>query len=358
MEKSPEDLLEFVDFTHIVDFLSPAEALEMLRRAQPGKDMRAESLYRRGPAAYNTAGWSALPDDLLVPKTREMLEQSWPQIKLKVGANYSSAGLDAAVSSDLVRLIKVFDTIRRSGRAMKVAMDCNQIFDPVSAADYITRLALSLDDAGAAAGAEFRLAWFEEPTHPASALGHRQVKSLMRRRLRESGREDLAVPIATGEHCPSLVTFKDMLAGTTEDFPPIDIVQPDYSRLGGIGDLIAVVLMARKAGTLICPHAGGIGLCEGVANLQAFHEALFGAQEGAVLEFVEGGLHEGVYQHPASVVNGHYVLPRGAVGNATALTESARRTYGVPDGDAWRIPENRDWAARLVAGMKGSRDAR
>ncbi len=347
-EKSPEDLLAFIDFTHIADFLPRDQALDMLHRAQPGKSDRIEALYKTGPAAYNTAGWSAVPDDLLVIKTKDMLQKAWPQIKIKVGAKFPTEGLDAALASDLPRLLKVFDTIRASDKTMKVAVDSNQIFDPATAVEYITRLALALDDAGRKHNADYRLAWFEEPTSPLSALGHLQIKHNMRERLRDLGKEHLAVPIATGEHCPAPIVFKDLLAGVPGILESIDIVQPDYARVGGIGDLLAIILMARKANALICPHAGGIGLCEGVMNVQALNEALFGPQPGAVLEFVEGGLHQGVYQHPASVHNGHYVLPSGPIGNATALTPYAKQTYLLPTGSAWCKPENQSWATRLM----------
>jgi len=345
-EKTPEDLAAFIDFTHIQDFLSREEALEMLRRAQAGKVQRIEALYQQGPAAYNTAGWSAVPDEMLVAKTRDMLQKSWPQIKVKAGAKYPTEGLEAALAFDFPRLKKVFETISHAASQMKVAIDSNAIFDPATAAEYITRLAVALDDAGG-----HRIAWFEEPTHAASALGHLQVKRAMHERLRAMGREHIAVPIATGEHCPAPVIFKDMLSGA---LGRIDIVQADYSRVGGVGDLIAITLMARKAGALICPHAGGIGLCEGVVNVQAFHEALFGPQAGAVVEFVEGGLHEGVYQFPARVKEGHYVLHRGPVGNATALTDLGKNTYRLPAGSIWRKPENHAWGHRLTVSTKGN----
>lgn len=130
---------------------------------------------------------------------------------------------------------------------------------------------------------------------------------------------------------------------------PIDVVQLDYSRVGGIGDHLATMLMARKTGVSICPHAGGVGLCEGVVNVQSLKQALFGKGKDEVLEYVEGGLHEGVYSSPALVQNGHYILHKGAIGNGTALTDEGERKYKVPGGTEWLTDKTRSLASEYFS---------
>ena len=92
-----------------------------------------------------------------------------------------------------------------------------------------------------------------------------------------------------------------------------------------------------------------MGLCEGVVNIQALKEVLFGTRPGEVLEFVEGGLHEGVYAYPSSVKNSRYVMHRGAIGTGTSMTTEGEKIYRLPEGTVWQLPANKKLAHELVS---------
>lgn len=376
----PAEIVEFIDFEHIGDIVSPAAALAILQAAEVGKQTRIEKIYEKGLLAYNTAGWSGITNDGLVAQTRKMITAGWPQIKIKVGATYTAARIEAdrrenvlsrddidkiavqAADHDAERLLLVYQTIlsedRRAAR-MKVAVDSNQVFDTRSAIVFIRRLAERLY----AASPAFKIDWFEEPTNQHSAMGHMEIQQALNRAF-EHYDPPLHVPISTGEHGASPVTFKDLLHapafdGSGEKYA-IDVIQMDYSRVAGIGDNLAILLLAWKArqegrDVRICPHSGGIGLCEGIRNIQAIKEALFGDTNNAgvedILEFVaeeQRSVHEGVFENPAVVVNGYYRMPR-TPGVGVDYTAGGKQLYRLPDGDAWRAtPELAELAKKFL----------
>lgn len=363
----PEEFIEFIDFEHISDVVSPSEALAMLQAAQHGKQKRIEKIYDTGLLAYNTAGWSGINNAGLVEQTRRMIAAGWPQIKIKVGATYSAARTEAdrrgqvlsrddidriaiqAADGDAERLLLVYETILREDKRparMKVAVDSNQVFDTRSAVVFIRQLAQRLY----AANPAFKIDWFEEPTNQHSATGHVEIQQELNRAFKHYD-PPLHVSISTGEHGASPVTFKDLLHapafnGSGEKYA-IDVIQMDYSRVAGIGDNLAILLLAQKArmegrDVRICPHSGGIGLCEGVRNIQAIKEALFGDTNNTgmedILEFVaeeNRSVHEGVFENPAVVKNGYYQMSN-MPGVGVDYTAKGKQEYRLPDGDAWK----------------------
>lgn len=369
-DRSPEELLAFIDFEHLGDVLSPREALAIFQQAQEGKQQRIEEIYQRGLLAYNTAGWSGISLEGLADQTVRMIRAGWPQIKIKVAASWSALRAKAdeegrvpdreeldrmalqAAREDAERLILVYRTIDQQDsreRKMTVAVDSNQVFDPHSALVFITALAEQIY----ADNPAHKLEWFEEPVNQHSAQGHVWLQQQLTRTFGDYN-PPLQVPISTGEHGASPVTFKDLLHapaldGGSERYA-IDVIQMDYSRVGGIGDNLAILLLAQKArlegrDVRICPHTGGIGLCEGMRQVQAVKQALFGSTNRGgvadILEFVAEetrSVHEGVFINPAVVVDGYYQMNR-TPGVGVDYTDEGIVNYRLPDGKAWQANE-------------------
>lgn len=379
VDMDPEDLVEFVDFEPIGDVLSPAEALAMLKNAQAGKEQRIEQIYKQGLLAYNTAGWSGISNEGLVDQTRKMLRAGWPQIKIKVGASYTAARMEAqnqrrvlsrddidrmaldAANEDAERMLWVYQTIEQEdsrSEKMKVAIDSNQVFDNRSAFIFARQLAQKLYDASP----DYKIEWFEEPCNQHSAIAHVELQQALNRAFQDYD-PPLRVPISTGEHGAAPIIFKDLLhapalsEGAKKEKFAIDVIQMDYARVGGIGDNLAILLLAQKAreegrDVRICPHTGGIGLCEGMRQVQAIKQALFGSTNLAgvpdILEYVaeeERSVHEGVFTNPALVKQGYYQMNREP-GVGVDYTARGKRDYTLPIGDAWLANEKFSRLAR------------
>ena len=366
-EMSPEDLLEFIDFEQIGDVVSPVEALSIFEVAQDDKQERIAKIYEKGLLAYNTAGWSGISNEGLIDQTKKMINAGWPQIKIKVGASYTAARAQAeqqgrtlsrkdiddiaiqAANDDAERMVLVYRTIDKEDKRshkMKVAVDSNQVFDPRSAIVFIKQLAEKLYTVAPG----YKIEWFEEPTNQHSALGHVQIQHALNREFMHYD-PPLHVPVSTGEQGASPVTFKDLLHapafdGTGKKYA-IDVIQMDYSRVAGIADNLSILLLAKKArlegrDVRICPHTGGIGLCEGMRNVQAIKEALFGSTNDAgiedILEFVaeeKRSVHEGVFENPAIVKNGYYQMSK-TPGVGVDYTDKGKHDYLLPDGNVWQ----------------------
>lgn len=371
-DMSPEELLEFIDFEPIGDVLSPEQALNMLQQAQEGKQERIRQIYQQGLLAYNTAGWSGISNEGLIDQTRKMLQSGWPQIKIKVGASYTAARMQAdeaqqvlsredidrialqAANEDAERMILVYKTIEREDprtQKMKVAVDSNQVFDTRSAFIFAHQLALTLYETSP----EYQIEWFEEPCNQHSAMAHVELQQALNRAFADYD-PPLRVPISTGEHGASPITFKDLLhapalGGQSQEKYAIDVIQMDYARVGGIGDNLAILLLAQKAreegrDVRICPHTGGIGLCEGMRNVQALKQALFGPDNRAgvpdILEYVaeeERSVHEGVFTNPAIIDQGYYQMSREP-GVGVDYTARGKQDYTLPGGDAWQASDH------------------
>jgi L-fuconate dehydratase len=288
-----EEIVRTIDFRYITDALTAEEAVHLLRERSSGMEKRLTKLQHEGYPAYTTSvGWFGFSDEKIVRLCDEALADGWTHFKLKVGG-YPDDDLRRA------RLVR-----SRIGPANKLMLDANQKWDVEEA---ITRTR---------ALAEVNPWWMEEPTSPDDILGHARI------------RRETKIPIATGEHCHNRVMFKQLMQANA-----IDICQIDSCRLAGVNENLAVILMAAKFNIPVCPHAGGVGLCEYVQHLSAFDYLRVSAtMEGRVTEYV-GHLHEH-FTHPVRIRNAHYLLPEKP-GYGAEIYPETLRDYSFPDGPVW-----------------------
>jgi len=291
---SPEELVELVDFRYLSDALTPEEALEILRRAEPGRAAREQQLLATGYPAYTTTpGWLGYSDAKLARLCAEAVADGYTQIKLKVGADLA----------DDVRRMRI--AREACGPDVRIAVDANQRWDVGDAVRWIRALE------------PFDPWWVEEPTSPDDVLGHAAIRRAVH-----------PVRIATGEHVQNRVVFKQLMQAEA-----IDVVQIDAARVAGVNENIAILLLAAKFGLPVCPHAGGVGLCELVQHLSMFdYVAVSGSAEGRVIEYVDH-LHEH-FVDPVVVEAAHYRPPQ-APGFSAALTPEALAAHLYPAGSAW-----------------------
>jgi L-fuconate dehydratase len=268
-EMSPEEVVRAVDFRYITDALTPGEALAILRKLEPTKARRVQELLDRGYPAYTTSvGWLGYPDEKIRNLCRETLAQGFTGFKMKVGRS---------VEDDVRRAALIREEI---GWDRSLMMDANQVWDVDQAIAHMEPLA------------RFQPRWIEEPTSPDDILGHARI-----------ARAVAPIGVATGEHCHNRVMFKQLLQAES-----IRYCQIDSCRLGGVNEVIAVLLMAAKFGIAVCPHAGGVGLCEQVQHLSFFdYVSVSGSMEDRVIEYVDH-LHEH-FEDPVRVEGGRYLAP-------------------------------------------------
>ena len=297
-DMTPRQVVSLIDFRYITDALTPEEALEMLERQVPGKAQREQELLARGYPAYTTsAGWIGYSDEGIRALVRAALADGWRHFKVKVGGE---------PEDDERRVALVREEIGPDNTLM---IDANQNWDVGEAIERVTALA------------RHRLWWIEEPTSPDDVLGHAAVAQA----VRQAG-----VGVATGEHCANRVIFKQLLQAEA-----IDFCQIDSCRLGGVNENLAVILMAAKFGVPVCPHAGGVGLCEYVQHLSMFdYLAVSGTMDGRVTEFVDH-LHEH-FEDPVVIRRARY-MPPSRPGYSITIKPESRAEYRYPDGPAWRI---------------------
>ncbi len=291
---SPAQLVALVDFRYLTDALTRAEALAILERAVPGRAVREAELRRDGYPAYTTsAGWLGYDDDKIRRLCREALDDGWTNFKLKVGADLG----------DDVRRARIMREAIGPGRML--AVDANQRWDVGEAIDWMAHLA------------PFDPYWIEEPTSPDDILGHAAI-----------ARAVAPIRVATGEHVHNRVMFKQLLQAEA-----ISVCQIDACRLGGVNEVLAVLLLAAKFGIPVCPHAGGVGLCELVQHLSAFdYIAVSGELDGRMIEYVDH-LHEH-FLDPVEIRLGHYQLPSMPGYSAEMRPETLAR-FRYPDGLEW-----------------------
>ncbi|WP_446742181.1 L-fuconate dehydratase [Silvibacterium acidisoli] len=294
-DMEPEEIVRAVDFKYITDALTPEEALELLRARRPGMEERLAELQKTGYPAYTTsAGWFGYSDEKIIRLCDEALAEGWTHFKLKVGGG----------AEDDLRRARLMRS--RIGADNRLMMDANQRWDVDEAIERTTQLA------------ELNPWWMEEPTSPDDILGHARIR-----------REVPGVRVATGEHCQNRVMFKQLMQAGA-----IDVCQIDSCRLAGVNENIAVILMAAKFNIPVCPHAGGVGLCEYVQHLSAFDYLRVSASlENRVTEFVDH-LHEH-FVDPVRIRNAHYLLPEKPGYSAEIFPETLR-DYSYPDGKVWR----------------------
>ena len=295
-ELSPEQLVATIDFRYLSDALTPDEALQMLRAAEPAKAARIEQLLAEGYPAYTTSpGWLGYSDEKMLRLTREAVADGFRTIKLKVGLS---------LEDDVRRCRLVREAV---GPDVAIAVDANQRWDVQAAIDWLRRLE------------GFDLAWIEEPTSPDDVLGHAAI------------RRAVSVPVSTGEHTQNRVIFKQLFQAGA-----VDLVQIDAARVGGVNENLAILLMAAKFGVRVFPHAGGVGLCELVQHLaMADFVAITGRKEDRAIEFVDH-LHEH-FDDPVTIRDGHYIAPT-APGFSARMHERTLLEYSFPDGPVWQEP--------------------
>ncbi|MDW8325156.1 MAG: enolase C-terminal domain-like protein [Anaerolineales bacterium] len=294
-DMAPEELVRCIDFRYLSDVLTPEEAVALLRKQAPGKAAREAEVLRDGYPAYLTsAGWLGYGDEHIRQLCRQALAEGWTHFKIKVGRD---------VQDDLRRCAIVRETIGPHNRLM---VDANQAWDVPQAIAHIRQLA------------QFDLWWVEEPTSPDDVLGHAAI-----------ARAIAPIRVATGEHCQNRVIFKQLMQANALHF-----CQIDSCRLGGVNEVLAVYLLAAKFGLPVCPHAGGVGLCEYVQHLQIFdYLCVSGSMEDRVIEYVDH-LHEH-FEHPVVIRNGRY-LPPSAPGYSITIKPASLAEYEFPHGPAWR----------------------
>ena len=294
-DMTPEQIVSQIDFRYLTDALTPDQALEILRAAEPGKPERIERLLAEGYPAYTTSpGWLGYPDDKLQRLAREAVEAGFRTIKLKVGLS---------LDDDIRRCRLVRATV---GPEIAVAIDANQRWDVQQAIEWLRPLK------------EFGLAWIEEPTSPDDILGHAVIR-----------RGVAPTPVSTGEHTHNRVMFKQLFQAQA-----VDLVQIDAARVGGVNENLAILLLAAKYGVRVFPHAGGVGLCELVQHLaMADFIAITGKKEDRAIEFVDH-LHEH-FIDPVTIRDGRYLAPTRP-GFSAEMHARSIAEHAFPGGIVWR----------------------
>lgn len=292
---TPEQLVAVIDFRYLDDVLSPAEALGILRRNLDGRAEREAYMLREGFPAYTTsAGWMGYPEEKVTALAQEAVKAGFDHLKLKVG-------LDSEGDRRRAGLLRAAIGPRR-----KLMIDANQVWGVEEAIRRTRELA------------EFDPWWVEEPTNPDDLLGLQRIRTGVR-----------PIGVATGEHVHNRVMFKQLF-----QLEAIDFCQVDSCRLGGVNEVLAVLLLAAKHGVPVCPHAGGVGLCEYVQHLAIFDYIAVGASlENRVCEYVDH-LHEH-FLEPVRVVRARYQAPL-APGYSIQMRPESLDAFAFPDGSAWR----------------------
>ena len=293
-DMSPEELVACVDFRYIEDALAPDEAVDILRLNVATRPAREMEMLRDGFPAYTTsAGWLGYSDEKILALAKQAVVAGFTDLKLKVGGD---------PGSDLRRARILREAI---GPERRLMLDANQVWGVEQAVTAVRALA------------EVDPWWIEEPTSPDDVLGHRRIRDSIE-----------PIGVATGEHVHNRVMFKQLMQAGA-----IDFCQIDSCRLGGVNEVIAVLLLAAKFGVPVCPHAGGVGLCEYVQHLSMFdYIAVGGSLDNRVCEYVDH-LHEH-FVHPVNIKRGRYVAPT-APGYSIEMKRDSIAAYAYPEGSAW-----------------------
>ncbi|HVC25363.1 MAG TPA: enolase C-terminal domain-like protein [Acidimicrobiales bacterium] len=293
---SPDAILDLVDFRYLTDALSRAEARQILVDGEQGRAERVAELEAHGYAAYTTSpGWLGYTDERLVTLLEAAVKEGFSQVKLKVGADLE----DDVRRCELARSVL--------GAGVRIALDANQVWDVGPAIAWVRALS------------RFDLAWIEEPTSPDDVLGTATIR-----------RGVAPVPVAAGEHVANRVVFKQLLQAGA-----IDVMQIDACRVAGVNENIANLLLAAKFGVPVCPHAGGVGLCEAVQHLSFFdYAAVSCASTGRMIEWIDH-LHEH-FLAPASVSGGRYAAPVRP-GASTEMRAASLAEFAYPEGPGWSL---------------------
>ncbi|KAL0483547.1 L-fuconate dehydratase [Acrasis kona] len=296
VDMTPEELVSCIDFRYITDAITPQEAIHILKSNQDSKNQRVAEMLKDGLPAYTTsAGWLGYSDDKIKTLCREALDQGWNYFKIKVGRD---------VNDDVRRMRIIREEI---GYERKLMVDANQWWDVNEAIEHMKVLS------------EFKPWWIEEPTSPDDILGHATIAKAL---------APYGIGVATGEHCANRVMFKQLLQANA-----IKFCQIDSCRLGGVNEVLSVLLMAKKFNIPVCPHAGGVGLCEYVQHLSLFdYVSVSATLEDRIVEYVDH-LHEH-FVNPCVIVNGKYVPPTEP-GYSITIREQSLNDHEYPNGSVW-----------------------
>ncbi len=295
VDMSPEELVRSIDFRYITDVLTPQDALKILEINLSTREKRESEILSQGYPAYTTsAGWLGYSDQKIESLCRESVDKGWTHFKMKVGG-------------------KIEDDIRRAsimrnaiGPDKNLMFDANQNWDVEQAIENMKSLA------------RFDPLWIEEPTSPDDVLGHQKISE-----------EISPIGVATGEHCQNRVIFKQFFQVAALQF-----CQLDSCRLGGVNEVLSVLLMAAKFNIPVCPHAGGVGLCEYVQHISIFDYVCVSASlENRILEYVDH-LHEH-FEHPVVIKNGRYIPPKEP-GYSISMKSESLTKFEFPGGNAWK----------------------
>ncbi|XP_026868954.2 mitochondrial enolase superfamily member 1 isoform X1 [Electrophorus electricus] len=304
VDMDPRKLIRCIDFRYITDALTEQEALDILEKAKAGKEEREEQMLKEGYPAYTTScAWLGYSDEQLSQLCSAALAEGWTRFKVKVGADLQD---DIRRCSLIRKMIGPENTLVLI--LVVLMIDANQRWNVGEAVSWITTLA------------EFRPLWIEEPTSPDDILGHAAISKAL---------VPLGIGVATGEQCHNRVMFKQFLQASALQF-----VQIDSCRVGSVNENLAILLMAAKFKVPVCPHAGGVGLCELVQHLILFdYISLSASLNNRMCEYVDH-LHEH-FRSPTVIKNAHYMPPTDPGFSCEMLDESVQK-YGFPHGDVWR----------------------
>lgn len=294
-DMSPEELVNCIDFTYITDAITKEEALVLLKGKETTKKARIAQLKAEGYPAYTTsAGWLGYSDEKMRRLCREAKAAGFTHLKMKVGSN---------LADDMRRSAIIREEI---GNDLRLMMDANQKWDVNEAIENMAALA------------KYDPYWIEEPTSPDDILGHAKIAKAV-----------APIKVATGEHCQNRVMFKQLMQAGA-----IEICQIDSCRVGGVNEILAIMLMAAKFDIPVCPHAGGVGLCEYVQHLSMIDFiAISGSLENRIIEYVDH-LHEHFFD-PVVIKNGNY-MPPTMPGYSITMKPASLSKYSFPDGEIWR----------------------
>ena len=295
VDLTPQQLVDCIDFMWITDALTPQEALAILQAKEGGKAAREAEMREKGFPAYTTsAGWLGYSDEKVRRLCEEAVAAGWTHLKMKVGKDLEQNVRRAALIREIM------------GPQGTLMMDANQCWDVPEAIEQMKALA------------QFNPWWIEEPTSPDDVLGHAAI-----------ARAIAPLKVATGEACQNRVIFKQLLQANA-----ISFCQVDSCRVGGVNEVLSIILMAAKFGVPVCPHAGGVGLCEYVQHLSIFdYITVSGCLENRVCEYVDH-LHEH-FVDPVRIVNGRYAAPTQP-GYSIEMRAASLDEYEFPRGAAWR----------------------
>lgn len=294
-DMSPEEMVKCIDFTYVTDALTPGEAVELLSKNESSKQERIDYLTRNGYPAYNTSvGWLGYSEEKIRRLSRKAKQEGWTHVKMKVGG---------ALKEDTRRAEIIREEV---GTGVKLMMDANQKWEVSEVIQHMSHLA------------KFDPWWIEEPTSPDDIAGHLAIAKAV-----------APIRVATGEHCQNRVMFKQFMQSGA-----ISVCQVDSCRVGGVNEVLSIMLMAAKFNIPVCPHAGGVGLCEYVQHLSAIDFiAISASLDNRIIEYIDH-LHEH-FVDPVIIKNGKYMLPV-APGYSITMKSDSIDAYTFPTGSAWK----------------------